>query len=129
MSKRTLYISAVLYLLIPLVMFLVGWTYAYIGIPVAILAISLLYFSHPERIKGEIITGSRRFELAVIIILGLWVLFSGIGVWTFQLRWDHAHRNSVFKLLSECKSQHEGADHLLVVRRPGYLGKPVGREF
>lgn len=97
MQIRWLYRITYLYLLLPFILFCLGWLRLFIALPIAVLMFWALWRlwsqdsgdSAPEQ-------KSLGFLLPAIFIAGLWVLLSGVGGYAFQ-NWDHNWRNAVLR--------------------------------
>jgi hypothetical protein len=83
-----------LYLLLPFIMFCLGWFQPAIALPIAIFILWVLW--RLWRAAGS--TDEMLFPLspAVMLVSGLWVFLSGVGGYAFQ-NWDHHWRNAVFR--------------------------------
>ena len=91
------------YIFIPVLIFALGWTKLYIGIPVA----AFIIYGIRQACRGETAvmdTGcgreARVLTAAVIAVIVLWVLTSGIGASVVQYP-DHLYRNAVYKILAD----------------------------
>ncbi len=100
MSRRLLYTISSLYLYIPLAIFLVGWTWWWLGIPLAAagLAVCLSVYG---KVEGRVKFGSAVTEWIVAAALLLWAVHAGIGEFAWQNRGDHLFRNAVFYTLCD----------------------------
>jgi hypothetical protein len=97
MQLRTswLYRITYIYLLLPFVIFCLGWLRLSVGLPIA--AIMLWAFWQLwKNIDPQVDSISARLTLPVLAITGLWVLLSGVGSYAFQ-NWDHHWRNAVLR--------------------------------
>ena len=92
-------IFAAIYLLLPVLIFVLGWLKLYVAIPVAALLIysSVVFLKNipngtaiPVRIKN------RKYTVLIIVIIIGWVVLSGVGGFTWQNTWDHKFRNALF---------------------------------
>ena len=102
---RIMYDAGILYLAIPVFIFLVGWTRPAVFIPVGAIFLVSLYFllrNRPEEIAFHI--GKKQIFLfaGCILILAVWLYFSGIGGFSFQNS-DYTYRNAIFRDLIEKK--------------------------
>ena len=96
--------SIVIYMVLPIIIFLLGWVKPIFSIPFVII-IGLVAF---RLIKDETVrpklpeVKKRDIEVLVIafIIIALWVFFSGIGGSCYQNE-DHIYRNALFNMLVE----------------------------
>src|SRR5258706_1935937 len=81
-----------IYLLLPFVLFCLGWLRLIIAIPIVVIILWML-----SRLwKAEDDSAPIHIPLSVIIISGIWVFLSGVGGYAFQ-NWDHHWRNAVFR--------------------------------
>lgn len=94
-SSRRLYLLSILYLYIPMAIFLCSWVKPWYGIPAAILLGIAIFRSAGVIPIKKISYNSRRLKIATAI-LTIWVILSGIGGFVWQNRWDHLFRNAVF---------------------------------
>ena len=102
MTRRTVAVTSMYYLFLPLAIFLCSWVKLWIGIPLTILlGIAPIFMLKDVRGGGETVTGSLRQETTVFFVLLIWVVLSGIGGYVWQNRWDHFFRNAVFMDLVE----------------------------
>jgi hypothetical protein len=91
---RTSYI----YLVVPFIIFCLGWLNIFVGLLVAACVIWATYLVVKTTSSVEFSASDPRIRTIVMIafLLGLWVLLSGIGGYMFQ-NWDHHWRNAVFR--------------------------------
>lgn len=94
-NRRGLYTASALYLLVPMIIFLFGWTRIYIAIPLTLLGIWMALAMFSQK-RGEALAGSRKWELLLFVILALWVWLGGVGGYAWQNRWDHSYRNALY---------------------------------
>ena len=92
----------VVYIALPIVIFLLGWIKPLISIPATAVVIYCLYniLKDKDMLLNTVNITKRDFEiltLAFLIIL-FWVYFSGIGRFVFQND-DHVYRNAIFEML------------------------------
>jgi len=90
--------SAYLYLLIPIVIFLAGWTTLFLALPVGFFLFYLVFAKFQDSFQNtnfEPLYISKRIMFWVIMVLCLWCIFSGIGGFSFQNS-DFNYRNAVF---------------------------------
>lgn len=102
-GKSILSKISILYLLLPFVIFVIGWTKLYIAIPVALVLVAtiILIFKEKEVFDSYKIKCNSEQISKILIIVGicaLWVYFSGIGKFVFQNQ-DHTVRNTIFETL------------------------------
>lgn len=83
---------------ISLIIFLFTWFRPEIGIPFGILSVWAIWKASSSSVitTPHKISIGRKTLIWTLIITFLWVLFSGIGGFFFQLPWDHAFRNALF---------------------------------
>jgi uncharacterized membrane protein len=83
-----------LYLLLPFMIFCMGWLRLSIAIPVTAIILwagwQLLKQDSPVQFSGL----NSRSVFILLVITGLWIFFSGVGGYAFQ-NWDHHWRNAV----------------------------------
>lgn len=86
------------YILLPILIFFMGWLKLYIAIPICL----LILYSIRRAIENEspLFCPGESFTawIPILIVIGLWVYFSGIGGMVFQNS-DHECRNTIFSLL------------------------------
>lgn len=92
------YRTSYVYLVIPFIIFCLGWLNIFLGLLFTALVIWATYQVLKAASAEEFTAPSPRIRIIVIttLILGLWVLLSGIGGYMFQ-NWDHHWRNAVFR--------------------------------
>lgn len=95
MSRRVLYTVSMLYLWLPLAIFLVGWTYWWVAVLPLIfgLWVSVWPFRH---LKGRVRFASAGREILIAALVLFWVASAGIGGLMWQDPPDHIFRNAVF---------------------------------
>lgn len=89
---------SLVYLSIPLLLFLSSWIKLAISVPLILLLLYSLIqtYRNAEPLQLE----SLQFKGKIVIILSvllLWVVLSGIGGLVWQNRWDHMFRNALFR--------------------------------
>lgn len=88
------------YILLPIIIFFLGWLKLWLAIPlcIALLIIFLRIINNEQ--SEQLLTRRLSFQdlFPVIAIILLWVYFSGIGGLVFQNK-DHWWRNEIFNLL------------------------------
>jgi hypothetical protein len=95
---KWLYCTSYLYLGLPFVIFCIGWLRTPINIVVGLIICWIILRQLQRTIRQEekqFVVQPRQIVIAVII-LGIWVLFSGIGGWTFQ-NIDFHIRNAIYR--------------------------------
>lgn len=97
-TRRQLISTALIWLALPAVIFLMGWVRWYIGWPMAALVIAGIYgairnIDDPDKVIVKI--DNRFVWLALLTIL--YTIFAGIGSFYYQFDWDHAFRNALFR--------------------------------
>ena len=89
------------YILLPFILFVMGWFRIYLAIPILIL-LGICFFKLckesaslwlPEWNRDNIIK-----TLCICVLVFLWVYMSGIGKYVFQ-NGDHTARNAIFEIL------------------------------
>ena len=92
-----------LYLIIPTIIFLIGWCKLYLSIPISI-ALIIIYLKRYKLEKNEvkeIVKSIKKNKKKILIVLGIilfYVFISGIGGYVYQND-DHAYRNGIFETL------------------------------
>jgi hypothetical protein len=94
---------SILYLTIPVILFLFGWLRLFIAIPATLIILFALWQSFKQPIPDSQFPNHRSsflFPLSsstayLFLLTALWLLLSGIGGYAFQ-NWDHNWRNAVF---------------------------------
>jgi hypothetical protein len=85
-----------LYLVIPFIIFCLGWSRLAIAIPVVAILGWVLWRLLSQEQANETAPGALRTTIYALLITGLWVFLSGVGGYAFQ-NWDHHWRNAVFR--------------------------------
>lgn len=95
MSRRVLYTVSMLYLWLPLAIFLVGWTYWWIAVLPLLLGlwVSVAPFRH---VGGSVNFASAWKEILIAFLVLFWTANAGIGGLMWQDPVDHIFRNAVF---------------------------------
>ncbi|MEF9942542.1 MAG: hypothetical protein RR705_03885 [Lachnospiraceae bacterium] len=91
------------YLLLPFLIFVIGWVKVYLAIPIVLIVFFCFLKACKDTSKvwvPKITKENLGVLLFIIGICALWVYFSGIGKFVFQNA-DHTVRNTIFNLLVE----------------------------
>ncbi len=94
MQTRWLHRITYLYLLLPFILFCLGWLRLFIALPIAVFMVGVLWRLW-NQLNGTVTTPAR-ISVYSLLITGLWVILSGVGGYAFQ-NWDHHWRNAVFR--------------------------------
>ncbi|MEI8198913.1 MAG: hypothetical protein WCG21_02540 [Eubacteriales bacterium] len=100
---RVIYEISVVYIALPIFIFLAGWLRPAVAIPACIIflvSLFLLMKNHPAPISWHLTREKRLVVIVSIILLAVWVLFSGQGGFSFQNA-DYQYRNAIFRDLIE----------------------------
>ena len=94
---KWIYILGYFYLFISVAIFLIGNVKLWISIPliVAIFIGVLKGIKNAPKMEVKLFHGNKKFWIILLIII-LWVAFSGIGGFIWQNRYDHMFRNAIF---------------------------------
>ncbi|WP_333813962.1 hypothetical protein [Muricomes intestini] len=95
--------AAYIYLMLPFIIFTLGWLRLYLAIPIVIILILCLWkmLQHaPKLWRPEMNRDNIEKMLIILGIICLWVYLSGIGQLVFQ-NTDHTARNGIFNMLVE----------------------------
>lgn len=95
-KTKTITSAAIGYLLLPFIIFCMGWLKLYISIPISILLLYFYYRIIRTSDSNENIKIDRKDFWIGISLITIWVFLSGIGGFTFQ-NWDHHFRNALFR--------------------------------
>ena len=88
-----------LYVFLPIIIFLMTWIKWWIGIPASVVVIiCIINYLRNNTAMNKKISRSQGQLVPIIILIILWVFFSGIGGMVFQNR-DHVCRNAMFDIL------------------------------
>src|SRR6266545_7483244 len=93
---KWLYRISYLYLLLPFILFCMGWLRLAIALPVVGLMLGVLWKLWNIESPESLDFGVSYTIFPAIILTGLWVFLSGVGGYAFQ-NWDHHWRNAVFR--------------------------------
>lgn len=91
------------YILLPFIIFLLGWIKIYIALPITITLCYCFYRICKESPQLWMPIWNRENVFKIIFIIGIifiWVYYSGIGKFVFQ-NTDHEIRNGIFNILVE----------------------------
>jgi len=94
---RIIYIITIIYIALPIYMFLATWLNMPAAIPACILfLISFLFFfrNKPKEIEWHLTRKHLTTVLASVLILAIWLYFSGLGGFSFQNS-DYQYRNAI----------------------------------
>lgn len=88
-----------LYIIMPIIIFFIGWIRIYISIPLTGICILLFMRYIKSHHKEEIIILSKKTIFLIFFIAGIWCLFGGIGKVFYQPDFfpDHVIRNTIFR--------------------------------
>ena len=104
-SNKLLSQLGIIYIVLPFLIFIGGWTKLYIAIP-SILIVLICTYKVCKDMPGLWIPELNRDNLIkiffIIGVLAIWVYYSGIGGFVFQ-NIDHTARNSIFNMLVQYK--------------------------
>lgn len=133
-SYRNIIISAYLYMIMPIIIFFIGWMKVYFSIPGSLLLIIGMYWL----LKSDYCDDNSYVELSPLALLllisaiCLWIYLTGIGGYMYQ-RWDWHGRNAVLRDLIEYSWPviYPETDHALVYyfiywMVPAIVGKVFG---
>ncbi|MEE3344095.1 MAG: hypothetical protein VZS44_08415 [Bacilli bacterium] len=102
-KKKYIYILALLYLLVSLIIFLIGNLKAIFSIPLVLLLLICFYKAiNNFSVMRQRIFDNKRIYIVILLIV-LWVVYSGIGGFIWQNPWDHRFRNAIFMDLVKYK--------------------------
>lgn len=92
-------IISILYVALPIIVFFIGWLKIYISIPLCILLIYSIFLfikSSKVQLSEKFLILDKKIVIFTLLLLLLWVYFSGIGGFWVQ-RWDQNARNAVLR--------------------------------
>jgi len=89
---------SILYLVLPFLLFALGWLRLSIAVPVILLVLWVIwrYWTPKSPDFGQNANMQNREILHSVLVIGIWVFLSGVGGYTFQ-NWDHHWRNAVLR--------------------------------
>lgn len=94
-----------IYLVLPFLIFSIGWFRAYIAVPVAIIVAYCgwkAWREAPSFWCPEINLDSIVKICFIATVLGIWIFYSGVGKLAWQNK-DHLYRNAIFQVLVDYK--------------------------
>ena len=95
---RIMYDISVIYIALPVFIFLAGWLRLVVAIPVCavfLISVFLMMKNRPEPVAWHLTKAHRRIIIASLILLAIWVFLSGQGGFSFQNS-DYEYRNAIF---------------------------------
>lgn len=101
--QKIFWITAYGYILLPFLIFLLGWVKLLIALPLTLILCYVFYKICKEAPAIWMPEWNKENIIKVIFIVGviaIWVYYSGIGKFVFQ-NTDHAIRNGIFNILVE----------------------------
>lgn len=100
MTNRLFKTLSFSYILLPIIIFFLGWLKLWLAIPLCITLLIIFLRIINNEPSEQLLTRQFSFQdlIPVIAIILLWVYFSGIGGLVFQNK-DHWWRNEIFNLL------------------------------
>jgi hypothetical protein len=87
---------AYIYLLIPFILFTMGWLNWIAAVFVCLIIVAgfvSIWHTLPSK---ELFEFRKADFIVMFVVLGVWIFLSGVGGYTFQ-NWDHHSRNAVFR--------------------------------
>jgi len=84
----------ILYLIIPFIIFCMGWLRLSVAIPATAIILWATWLLLKQDSRAQLPISNSQFPFYLLLITGIWVLLSGVGGYTFQ-NWDHNWRNAV----------------------------------
>ncbi|MDD2920683.1 MAG: hypothetical protein PHQ36_00205 [Anaerolineales bacterium] len=96
MQIRWLFRLTYLYLLIPFILFCLGWLRLIFALPLIALLTWIFIQLDRSAQPDQVTNYESRVTYYALLITGIWVLLSGVGGYAFQ-NWDHHWRNAVFR--------------------------------
>lgn len=119
MSRKALYSISLLWLSLPTVIFLLTWSNLWVGIPLSMGIIGVLW-SLCAKIQGTLppMSGSGWKVVFISLVIALWITVDGIGGFLWQNEWDHDFRNALFTDLFRYSWPVVNGDEMMVY----YLG-------
>ena len=91
---KLLHRLSILYLVLPFIIFCMGWLRLSIAIPVTALILWALWQVLKQSPNSDSRFPNSKSAFYLLLLTGLWVFLSGVGGYTFQ-NWDHHWRNAV----------------------------------
>jgi hypothetical protein len=85
-----------LYLIIPFIIFCMGWLRLSIAIPVTAIILWVVWQLLKQNSPAQFLIPNSRSTFYFLLITALWVFLSGVGGYAFQ-NWDHHWRNAVLR--------------------------------
>ena len=96
---RIMYDISVIYIALPVFIFLAGWLRLVAAIPVCavfLVSVFLMMKNRPEPVAWHLTKAQWRGIIASLILLAIWVFLSGQGGFSFQNS-DYQYRNAIFR--------------------------------
>jgi len=91
---KTLHRITILYLIIPFIIFCMGWLRLSVAIPATIIIVWAVWQLFKQIPPVQLPITNYQFPYYLLLITFTWTLLSGVGGYTFQ-NWDHHWRNAV----------------------------------
>lgn len=101
--RKSPFILAYFYLVLPIVIFVLGWMKWYWALPITVIVVVSLVLaikSIPDITLMEVNKNSLTKLAIAFVLICIWVLFSGIGGLTYQTS-DHEYRTAIYRALVE----------------------------
>lgn len=98
LKKKYFFVMAYLYMMLPVMIFMLTWLKIYVGIPMAaIMAVGWVYiYRHDYKNYSEVIQLPLKHICIIALLLFLWVILSGSGKLFYETADWHA-RNAIFR--------------------------------
>lgn len=96
---RIMYDISVIYIALPVFIFLAGWLRLVVAIPVCtvfLISVFLMMKNRPAPVAWHLTKAQWRGIIASLILLAIWVFLSGQGGFSFQNS-DYQYRNAIFR--------------------------------
>lgn len=100
LTNQTLNSLIYLYIGLPILIFMLGWIRWWISVPVSLVILYSFWTAvrkdPPAMLRHR--RSDRKTLIAVLAIICVWVVFSGVGGFLHQ-NYDHTYRNTIYRLL------------------------------
>jgi len=100
---RVMYEISIFYIALPIFIFLAGWLRLIVALPVCavfLISVFLMLRNRPAPVEWHLSRSQTGVIIFSLIILAVWVFFSGMGGFSFQNS-DYQYRNAIFHDLIE----------------------------
>ena len=103
-KKSTIQNLCLLYLVLPVALFLMFWCRVLVAVPALLLLIILFLYSYNKEKSSTLFQLSYKYLFLIIVVLLIWCVLGGQGNLYYQSS-DWGARNDIFRNMRECRKR------------------------